>query len=222
ISGVKASVPHAAQARCILVPAAVPGGSAIFLVDPAADGVSLTRTPSATGSPEYTLTLDGVAVDDDAVLGRDTGGDTVRTLWDFAQAGATALGDGALAGALELTTTHLRTRHQFGKPLATFQAVAQQIADVYVASRTVHLAATSAVWRLGAGLDATEDLDLAAYWLAAEALPAVRSCHHLHGGLGVDVTYPLHRYYSTIKDLARFVGGAGHRLEALGAAESER
>ncbi|MGH3517008.1 MAG: acyl-CoA dehydrogenase family protein [Haloechinothrix sp.] len=215
LDGVKTGVPCAAQASRILVPATVSGGSAVFLVGPRADGVTLLRTPTATGSPEYTVTLDRAIVPDESVLGGDTSGAVVRSVRDFGRAGAAALGDGAVAGALELTTAHVRTRHQFGKPLATFQAVAQQIADVYIASRTVHLAATTACWRLGVGLDAAEDLDLAAYWLTAEAPPALRTCHHLHGGLGVDVTYPLHRYYSTVKDLARFLGGAGSRLEAL-------
>lgn len=214
ITGAKAAVPYAEQATRVLVPATTPQGTAVFLVDPRAPGATLTRTPSATGSPEYTLRLDGVPAEQ---LGDDHTGAAAATLHDCALAGAAALGDGALAGALELTTEHLRTRHQFGKPLATFQAVAQQIADVYIASRTVHLAALSAAWRLSAGLDAAEDLHLAAYWLAEEALPALRTCHHLHGGLGVDVTYPLHRYYSLLKDLARLLGGAGHRLEELGA-----
>lgn len=221
ITGVKVAVPYAEHARRILVPAALDvGGGAVFLVNPAAAGVTLSRTPSATGAPEYGVRLDGVSVNGEDVLGGDLGGGAIRTLNDFALAGATALGDGALAGALRLTTEHVRTRHQFGKPLATFQAVAQQIADVYIASRTVHLAAVSAAWRLGTGLDARTDLDLAAYWLTTEALPALRTCHHLHGGLGVDVTYPLHGFYSTLKDLTRFLGGAGHRLEEFGAVVS--
>ncbi len=42
-------------------------------------------------------------------------------------------------------------------------------------------------------------------------------CHHLHGGMGMDITYPMHRYYSSIKDLTRFLGGKAHRLELVGA-----
>ena len=70
----------------------------------------------------------------------------------YAVCGAAAVADGVLAGALRLTADHLRTREQFGRPLATFQAVAQQVADVYVIARTVHLAAVSSAWRLGTGL----------------------------------------------------------------------
>jgi alkylation response protein AidB-like acyl-CoA dehydrogenase len=109
------------------------------------------------------------------------------------------------------------SRKQFGRPLATFQAVAQQIADVAIVSRTLHLAALSACWRLETGREAGGDLDVAAYWLADQAPGALRTCHHLHGGTGMDVTYPLHRYSALVKDLARLVGGADYRLDRLGA-----
>jgi alkylation response protein AidB-like acyl-CoA dehydrogenase len=86
---------------------------------------------------------------------------------------------------------------------------------VYIASRTLHLAAWSAIWRLAAGKDPDEDLNTAAYWLVEEAMPALHTCHHLHGGVGVDASYPLHRYYSAIKDLVRLLGGVEHRLAAV-------
>jgi alkylation response protein AidB-like acyl-CoA dehydrogenase len=190
-------VPDAAGAHRILVPA----GDTVFLVSP--DDATLTRTYSASGAPEYTVVLDGApgeALCETAALQR------------FAVAGACAYGDGLLAGALDLTAAHIRTREQFGKPLATFQAVAQQIADVYISARTLHLAASSATWRLAHDKDPDRDLAVAAYWLAEEAMPALHTCHHLHGGVGVDASYPLHRYYSAVKDLVRQLGGVEHRL----------
>jgi alkylation response protein AidB-like acyl-CoA dehydrogenase len=180
------------------------------VVDPHGDGVTLTRATTSTGAPEYTLHLDAAPVE--SVLAA-----SAEDLDRFAVAGAAAVADGVIAGALALTAGHVRSREQFGRALATFQAVAQQIADVYVVARTVHLAALSAAWRLEVGLAADEDLAVAAYWLAAELPKALQVCHHLHGGLGVDITYPLHRYYSQAKDLARFVGGAAYRLDLLGA-----
>ncbi|MBK1788678.1 acyl-CoA dehydrogenase family protein [Prauserella cavernicola] len=217
LTGTKIGVPYAGAARRVLVPATLPGGTGVFLVDPHGDGVTLTATPTSSGSPEHTLRLDGAVVADTDLLGSAGAGRALRTLHRFALAGTAAIGDGALAGALALTTGHLGTREQFGRPLATFQAVAQEIADVYVASRTVHLAATSAVWRLGAGLDPDGELDIAAYWLAEQAPRALAACHHLHGGVGLDVTYPLHRYSSLVKDLVRGLGGVESRLERVGA-----
>lgn len=186
----------------------VPVADRVFLVDATDPGVSRSRTPTSSGRAECTLGLAGVTA-----VALSAGAEDLRRLM---LAGACAVGDGLVAGALDLTAAHLRTREQFGRPLATFQAVAQQIAEVYVTSRTLHLAAVAACWRLASGGDA--DLEVAAYWLASEVLPALHLCHHLHGGLGVDASYPLHRYYSLAKDLVRSVGGAEHRLEVLGRA----
>jgi alkylation response protein AidB-like acyl-CoA dehydrogenase len=204
LTGARVGVPYAEQAHRILVP--TDAGTAI--VDPRGAGVTLHRTPTSTGAPEYTIELAGVRPE--SVL-EASPEDVDR----FAVAGAAAVADGVIAGALALTADHLRARQQFGRPLATFQAVAQQVADVYVVARTVHLAAVSGAWRVDSGLDADEDLAVAAYWLAAELPKALQVCHHLHGGLGVDITYPLHRHYSHAKDLARFVGGAAYRLDRL-------
>ncbi|MEV7094452.1 acyl-CoA dehydrogenase family protein [Amycolatopsis sp. NPDC051045] len=213
LDGVKTAVPYAAEATRILTPVSTPHGTAVFLVDPHADGVTLVPAPTSSGTPECTVRLDGVAVEEaDGLAGRDA----VAVLRRFALAGALALGDGLLAGALALTVKHVGERTQFGRPLAAFQAVAGQIADVYVAARTVHLAVTSAVWRLASGLDADAELDVAAYWFASRAPEALATCHHLHGGVGVDETYPLHRYSSAVKDLGRALGGAAHRLGRLG------
>ena len=199
LTGLKIGVLYAAEAHRILVPAS----SGVALLDPGAEGVDLTRTPSSTGEPEYALRMDEAPAE--AILG---GAGCLRDLYQLAAAGACALADGAVAGALALTRDHVARREQFGRPLAAFQAVSQQIADVYIASRTMHLATLSACWRLGTGLDAAADLDVARYWCAGQAPRSVRICHHLHGGLGMDVTYPLHRFSSLVTDLVRFLGGA--------------
>ena len=211
ITGTKIGVPYAEQSYRILVPTA----SGVVIVDPRADGVTLTRTPSSSGQPEYSLCLDQAPVE--SVLGP---AECVRDLYNLAVAGACALIDGAVAGALALTRDHVATREQFGRPLAAFQAVSQQIADTYIASRTMHLATLSACWRLSEGRDQGADLDVAGYWCAEQAPRAVRTCHHLHGGLGMDVTYPLHRFSSLVADLVRFLGGAEYRLERLACSPS--
>jgi alkylation response protein AidB-like acyl-CoA dehydrogenase len=227
VSGVKTGVPYAAAAAWILVPAAVAsGGTAVVIVDSSAAGVSWTRAPSSGAAPEYTLRLDEAPVRH--VLGRPgnqgpghADDRAVTDLYQLAVAGACCVADGALSAALALATAHVRSREQFGRPLAAFQAVAQQIADVYIAARTLHLATLSACWRLETGREAGDDLDVAAYWLADQAPAALRTCHHLHGGMGMDLTYPLHRYSSLTRDLVRFVGGSDYSLDRLGARVSD-
>jgi 3-oxo-4-pregnene-20-carboxyl-CoA dehydrogenase alpha subunit len=214
LTGLKTGVPYAAAANWILVPASVgtPDARArtvVAVIEPDADGLSCQRTRSSSGLPEYTLRLENTPVLH-LLDGCDAGG-----LYRLAVAGACAVADGVLAAALDLTTEHVRSREQFGRPLATFQAVAQQIADVYAAARTLHLAAMSACWQLDTGRDAGRDTDVAAYWLAEHGPRAMRTCHHLHGGLGMDITYPLPRYSALLTDLVAFVGGADDRLERL-------
>ncbi len=209
VSGPKVGVPYCAEASRVLLPVSfAEGGAGVVVIDPAADGAQVTRTPSAAGGPEYTLRLDRVPVEH--VLGA---AGCLTDLYQLAVAGACSLADGAVAAALTLTRDHVASRRQFGRPLAAFQAVAQQVADVYIASRTLHLVTRSACWRLGAGRDAAGDLRVAGYWCAQEAPRAVRTCHHLHGGTGMDVTYPLHRFSALVSDLVRFLGGAEYQLE---------
>jgi 3-oxo-4-pregnene-20-carboxyl-CoA dehydrogenase alpha subunit len=209
LSGTKVAVAYAEQAQWLLVTA----DSAVVMVSPKADGVQLVRIPTSNGSDEYTVTFADVAVPDNQVL---TGAEPDRVN-QLALAMIGAYADGLVAGALRLTADYVANRHQFGKPLSTFQTVAAQLAEVYIAARTIDLAAKSAAWRLAEGRDAADDLDVLGYWVTSQAPPAMQICHHLHGGMGMDITYPMHRYYSTIKDLTRLLGGPSHRLELVGA-----
>ncbi|HEX8630870.1 MAG TPA: acyl-CoA dehydrogenase family protein [Catenuloplanes sp.] len=215
VTGTKVGVPYARQAHRILVPVSLAtGGTAVAVIDPAGPGVSVHRAPGRGTGPEYTLRLAGAPAT--GLLGDGPGAPVVADLYRCAVAGACAVGDGALAGALALTAAHVGSREQFGRPLAAFQAVAQQVADVYLAARTLHLATVSARWRLATDRPAATELAVAAYWLASAAPPALRTCHHLHGGLGVDISYPLHRHWALIRDLVRLVGGVDYCLERLG------
>ena len=209
LSGAKVGVGYAEQADWMIVTA----DSAVVVVSPRADGVRLVHTPTSNGSDECTVTFDGVAVGDADVLA----GAGAHRVNQLALAAMGAYADGLVAGALRLTADYVANRKQFGKPLSTFQTVAAQLSDVYIASRTIDLAAKSVVWRLSEGRDVDDDLDVLGYWVASQAPPVMQTCHHLHGGMGMDVTYPMHRYYSTIKDLTRLLGGPSHRLDLVGA-----
>jgi alkylation response protein AidB-like acyl-CoA dehydrogenase len=187
--------------------------SGVVVVSPKAAGVTLTKTPTSNHSDEYVVTFADVAVADTDVL---SGADTQRVN-QLALATTGAFVAGLVAGALRLTADYVASREQFGKPLSTFQTVAAQLAEVYIASRTIALASTSVIWRLVEGRDAAEDLDVLGYWVTSQAPPVMQLCHHMHGGMGMDIAYPMDRYYSTIKDLTRLLGGPSHRLDLVGA-----
>lgn len=209
LNGTKLAVGYAAQADWIIVTA----DSGVVVVPGDADGLTVTKTPASNGSEEFVLSFADVAVVDADILV----GATARRVGDLALAAVGAFAAGLVAGALRLTADYVATREQFGRPLSTFQTVAAQLSDIYIASRTISLVANSVVWRLSEGLDADDDLALLGYWLTSQAPPAMRLCHHLHGGMGMDITYPMDRYFSSIKDLTRLLGGQAYRLDLVGA-----
>jgi hypothetical protein len=209
LNGTKIGVPYAQSAEWLVVTA----DSAVVVVSPTATGVTLVKTPAANGSDEFVVTFADVQVPAADVLQ----GATTHRVNQLALASTGAFAAGLVAGALRLTADYVATREQFGRPLSTFQTVAAQLSEVYIASRTIGLASTSTVWLLSEGLDADDDLAILGYWVASQAAPAMRVCHHLHGGMGMDITYPMDRYYSSIKDLTRLLGGPTYRLDLVGA-----
>lgn len=206
LNGVKVAVPYAGQASWIVVST----DSGAVVVAPDETGVRLTKTHSSAGGDEFAVEFSDVVVEPEAVLGG-----SVSRANQLALAAVGAYAAGLVAGAVRLTAGYVANRHQFGRPLSTFQTVAAQLAEVYIASRTMGLTAASVVWRLAEERDADEDLDVMAYWLTSQLPPAMQICHHLHGGMGMDITYPMHRYYSSVKDLTRLLGGPAHRLDLV-------
>ncbi|GAA3678358.1 acyl-CoA dehydrogenase family protein [Nonomuraea antimicrobica] len=200
LDGRKVSVPYPGAA--VLVTA----DEGLFLLD----SPTATAEFTSTGEPAGTIVLDGTRAEHVA------GPEAVADARHVFTAAVAAQAAGVLAGALELTTAYIRQRKQFGRALAEFQAVTMQIADVYIAGRALDVAMWSAAWRLGEDLPVEEDLALAAYHVGG-AVQALHTCQHLHGGLGLDVTYPLHRYFAQAKHLSHLLGGAGAQLDLIGA-----
>jgi alkylation response protein AidB-like acyl-CoA dehydrogenase len=208
VSGRKIAVAWAEDAT-LLVPATGPDGPVVCLVDPDAVGLTLVEGASSSGLPRPTVVLEDAPAE---VL---PGAAAVERLQALALSGLALRGAGLVAGALELTADYVKGRTQFGRALAEFQAVAQQVADVYIDSRLLTLAADNAAWRVDQDLAADDDLAVAAYWTAARALPALHVCQHLHGGMGVDITYPLAAYFSQVSDLTHLLGGPQQRLATV-------
>ncbi|SDD04000.1 acyl-CoA dehydrogenase [Nocardioides lianchengensis] len=201
VTGRKVGVSYAEDAARLLVTVSHDGAPAVALVDPSGPGVQLLASTSSSKEPQHTVVLDGAPAE---LLGG--GADAARLLREVAVAGLALTAAGVVTGARDLTASYIKGREQFGRSLAQFQAVAMQIADVYIASRTLDLAAENAAWRVAQGLAAADDLAVASYWVTTEAPQALRTCHHLHGGMGVDETYPLHHYFSWATDLAHALG----------------
>jgi|GEM_PF-11946 len=219
--GRKVGVPVLHGPTLLVVSATGPDGPVVGLVDPAGPGVTAVRTPSSTNRAEATYVLDGAPAL--ALLGRPDvpgGPDAAAILRRHVAAAQLLRLDGLLAGALAMTARHIGERQQFGRRLAEFQAVAQQIADVYVVARLTAIGVAEVVRRLEAGEPVEDDLALLGLWCCDRILPALQTCHHLHGGVGVDETYPLAAYTSGALDAVRHLGGLA-TLEAAPITEVE-
>lgn len=213
VTGTKIRVPVLDSSTLLLVSASSDGGPRAVFVDPAGQGVERVDDLGSADRPIATY----VFTDAPAVAVLEAGsGDALR---HHAVAGLVLWADGLLAGALTMTAEYIRIREQFGRKLAEFQAVAQQIADVFVGARAVSLVASEVQRRIDADQPLDDDLAIAAYVVASRAVPAVQKCHHLHGGTGVDITYPLHRYFSRLVDVTRTFGGPDLALAAVPAVE---
>jgi 3-oxocholest-4-en-26-oyl-CoA dehydrogenase beta subunit len=225
LDGTKICVPAGTVADAALVSAATPDGAGLFLIRPGAgpeSGVRVTPTVTIAGTPDARYELTGARVGPEALVGPPDG---VPLAWTLARATAAtcAVMAGVTETAVRLAAQHTRTRHQFGHPLAEFQAVRQRIADAFVDTRAIRFTMLEALWRLDAGLPAEREVAVAKFVAAEAGRRVVRAATHLHGGTGVDRAYPLHRYYLHAKQLELTLGGASQQLRALGRllAESE-
>jgi alkylation response protein AidB-like acyl-CoA dehydrogenase len=199
-------VPAGLDAERIVVTA----DAGVFVVDPAADGVTVERQDTTSGVPEARLGLR------DAPAEQLAGPEGVAWLVEHAQAAMCVMASGACAAALELTANYTKSREQFGRPIASFQAVSQRAANAYIDTEAVRLTAWQAAWRLDTGLPASEQVAIAKFWASEGAQRVVHAAHHLHGGMGVDRDYPLYRYFLLVKQLELSLGSATPSLVRLG------
>ncbi|MET0902823.1 MAG: acyl-CoA dehydrogenase family protein [Acidimicrobiales bacterium] len=219
LDGVKSLVIGADRAAAILVPARTSeAASAVFVVAPGADGVHLTREAAVSGEPQWTVRFEGVRVDRDACLGdAHQGAEIVAWTCDRLMAGVCATQTGVCEEALAITARYVSEREQFGSKLGTFQAVGQRVADAYIDTEAIRLTSLQATWRLSEGLEAHDELMTAKFWAAEGAQRVVHAAQHLHGGIGMDLDYPIHRYFRWAKVLELTLGGASPSLLRLGA-----
>lgn len=216
--GTKTCVPFAATATKMLVPARSPEGSTtVFLVDPTANGVTLAQQRTTAHEAQYQVDLEGVTVTAADIVGAEGGGAEVLSwMIDRATVGLCAMQLGVAERALEMTADYTKTRHQFGRPIANFQAVRQRAADAYIDVEAMRLTLWQAVWRLDVDVDADLEVATAKFWAAEGAQRVVHAAQHLHGGIGVDVDYPLHRYFLWAKQIELTLGHGTEQLLRIG------
>jgi alkylation response protein AidB-like acyl-CoA dehydrogenase len=219
IRGTKICVQAAHLASYILVAARTTDGKiGVFLIDPRAPGVKMERQVTTTGEPLGELELTGVRVNASDVLGDpERGSDVLEWLVPRATVALAAMELGVAERALRMTAEYTSTRRQFDRPIATFQAVAQRAADAYIDVEAIRVATWHAAYRLSVGLPATEAVAIAKYFACEAGHRVVYAAQHLHGGIGFDLDYPLHRYYLWSKQIELTLGSAATHLTRLGA-----
>jgi 3-oxocholest-4-en-26-oyl-CoA dehydrogenase beta subunit len=220
LDGAKTCVPAGMVADRMLVPARSDDGSmVVFVVDMGAAGVSRVAQETTDRQLEAHVELDGVRVPDTSRLGDAASGRAiVESMRDWATAALCVTSVGVCETALRLTAEYTKSREQFDRVIATFQAVGQRAADAYIDTEAVRLTAWQAAWRISAGLPASTEVAVAKFWSADGGQRVVHAAQHLHGGIGVDRDYPLHRYFLWAKHLELSLGGATSQLLRLGAA----
>ena len=216
LDGEKQCVPAAHLARVILVPARTSAGVGVFLVDPNGPGVVLERQVATHREPQWRLQLSGAPAVD--VLGAPGGGAAI-VAW-IAERAALALAAiqlGVADEATRRTARYISERKQFGRAIATFQGVALRAADAWIDVEALRGVVLQAAWRVAAGRPATAAIATAKWWAATAGQRVVHTAQHLHGGIGSDVEYPIHRFFLWSKQNELLLGGAHQQLAWLGA-----
>ncbi|MBW2275774.1 MAG: acyl-CoA/acyl-ACP dehydrogenase, partial [Deltaproteobacteria bacterium] len=218
LSGEKVCVPAAHLAHRVLIPAREGENDlGLFLVDPQAPGVTLEREVATNGEPLFTLRLAGARVAPGDRLGHPAQGRAmVEWLRDRALVVLCATQVGLVEEALRSTAEYTSERKQFGKPIATFQGVAMRAADAFIDVEAMRATMVQAAWRLASGLPASKEVVAAKWWASRGGHRVVHTAQHLHGGMGADIDYPIHRYFLCWKQLDLCLGSSGRHMARLG------
>ncbi len=223
LHGFKPSVPAAKIADRVLVPARQDDGSVgVFLVQPGAPGVTVTPVQSTSRQPYAHLELDTAVADADRLGGPSDGTDgtdggiQLRFILERALIGLCAMQLGVCTAATEQTAVYASNRTQFGRPLSTFQGVAHQAADAFILTQPMQVTMLQAAWRLTHGLSSSQEVLIAKYWASEAGQRVVHLCQHLHGGMGSDIDYPIHRYFLWGVQIETTLGAGSVQLSRLG------
>lgn len=206
LTGTKIGVPVAHLASAIVVSAL----DGLYIIEPSGPGVSIERQETTSGQPESRLTMRSAPAE------RLCGHDGLVWLLERATAAQCVMMAALCDRAVKLTAEYAKTRVQFDRAIATFQAVSQRAADAFIDTEAIRLTAWQAMWRLAQDLPAATQVATAKFWAADGGQRALHAAQHIHGGVGVDRDYPLHRCFLAGKQLELALGSATPQLLRLG------
>ena len=213
LTGTRTQVAYGPVADAFLVPAESDSGVKVFLVAAADAGVTVTSLDTTGHGSVAHLDLQGVAVAADRAVG---GADVASWLQLRGALGRSAFQLGVVERALELTALYAREREQFDRPIGSFQAVSSRLADGYIDVKALRLTLTQASWRVAEGLPADVDVNTAAFWAAEAGHRVAHTAVHVHGGVGIDMDHPVHRYFLAAKQTEFAIGSATGQLLRIG------
>jgi pimeloyl-CoA dehydrogenase small subunit len=224
LDGAKSLILHGDCASKLIVSARLAGqrrdheGIGLFLVDADAPGLSRRAYPTVDGLRAAEVTLSGVHVDSDHVLGEPGAAfPLIAQAVDAAIAALMAEAVGAMAAMHEMTVEYLKTRKQFGVPIGAFQVLQHRAADMLIAleqARSMALFATmmaddpDAVERRKAISAAKVQIGRSARFVGQQAV-------QLHGGIGMTMEYKVGHYFKRVTMIDTLFGDADHHLTEL-------
>ncbi|UDY22209.1 acyl-CoA dehydrogenase family protein [Nocardioides sp. Kera G14] len=216
LTGTKSVVRGGTVAHGWLVTASTDTGVGVFLVCDDDPGVTVTEQLLMDGDRAGVLTLSDTRVPGDRLIG-SADGSTAKRLTQVHDVLTCAEQLGVTEGALALTSSYAKEREQFGRPIGSFQAVAQRLADGFIDTLGQRMTLWQALWRLSEGLPADVEVATAKLWAADAGHRLAHTTVHVHGGNGIDLDGTAHRYFTAAKRLEFAVGGATSQALEIGA-----
>ncbi|WP_432589865.1 acyl-CoA dehydrogenase family protein [Streptomyces sp. HD1123-B1] len=210
LSGTVTSVADALPARVLLVPATGEAGPGLYLVDVTAAEDTVVLTPRR--SLDLTRQLADITLRSAPAVPVALGTEAIRVLEVALTTGAALLASEQLGVAewcLATTVTYVKERHQFGRPVGSFQAVKHRLADLYGLVSQARAVARNAVAALDAGSPTVAlEASLAQAFVSEAVVETAEAALQLHGGIGFTWEHPVHLYLKRAKSSALALGTA--------------
>jgi len=222
ITGTKLFVPYAHIADYLIVVTRTDGapgdeeGISLAMVCEKAPAVSLTPLVTIAHDRQFEVSFDQATVSSGDILGAlHRGLPSVTAIFRKATALQCAVMVGGAQMELEMTADHTKTRIQFERPIAAFQAAQHRLADMFIDVNGARWITYQALWRLSEGLPAEREVAIAKAFTNIACQRVALSAQQLHGGVGVDMDSDLHFYFRRAKAFELSLGSTPFHLETL-------